>query len=508
MNTVDSGQLHDGVSARDVVSGEPARTYKVRFGRTTGLGAARADSFSFMGRGAIEIDGRWVRIYGRRHRSFRLGEKDQHAFASANVVNVCRSGRVICFGVRLPGEPNKFVWFRAGTADQARQIQADLPQEQTPEFTGSQTELMEFHQRLDRLSPVAPVTPLLVAANVLVFVAMCISGVGFFKPEGAAVLGWGSNFGPLTMGGEWWRLFTAMFVHFGVIHIAFNMWALLQIGRIAERLFGSMRFLLLYVLAGLIASMTSLLWNPEVNSAGASGAIFGILGGLLAFVLNPRNDVPRAVMVEHRNSTLVFAAYSLFYGFAHTGIDNAAHLGGLLSGICMGALLARPLTDEARSSDGSVRLLASISAAIIVMGLLAWPLIHPSPSVAAEQQFQLVLTDFGAKESQAVDASNQLSAKVRQGMSTLDYLRTMDERVLPKWDALFREVNAPDLPEDSRAYPLQQALLRYLGSRCKQFRLLARAARYDNKNLADAARAEQQNGDAAAEEIKKLGDSR
>src|SRR6185437_11968549 len=102
------------------------------------------------------------------------------------------------------------------------QIQADLPQEQTPEFTGSQTELMEFHQRLDRLSPVAPVTPLLVAANVLVFVAMCISGVGFFKPEGAAVLGWGSNFGPLTMGGEWWRLFTAMFVHFGVIHIAFN----------------------------------------------------------------------------------------------------------------------------------------------------------------------------------------------------------------------------------------------------------------------------------------------
>lgn len=508
MNTADSVQPHDGVAVRNIASGEPSGTYKVRFGRTTGLGAKRTDSFSFIGRGTVEIDGRWVRIYGRRRQSFRLGEKDQHAFASANVVNVCRSGRVICFDVSLPGEPNKFVWFRARTEAQARQIQAALPQEQTPEFTGSHAELVEFHQRLDRLSPMAPVTPVLVAANVLVFAAMCLSGVGFFKPDGAAVLRWGSNFGPLTMGGEWWRLFTAMFVHFGIVHIAFNMWALLQIGRTAERLFGSMRFLLLYVLAGLIASMTSLLWNPEVNSAGASGAIFGILGGLLAFVLNPRNDVPRAVMVEHRNSTLVFAAYSLFYGFAHTGIDNAAHLGGLLSGICMGALLARPLNDEARSSDGSVRLLASISAAVIVMGLLAWPLIHPSRSVVAEQQFQLVLTDFGAKESQAVDASNQLSARVRKGMSTLDYLQIMDEQVLPKWGALYREVNAPDLSENSHMYPLQQALLRYLGSRCKQFRLLARAARFDDKALADAARAEQQNGDAALEEIKKLGKSK
>lgn len=508
MNTADSVRPHDGIPVPDDASGEPAGTYKVRFGRATGLGAAKTDSFSFMGRGAVEIDGHWVRIYGRRRRSFRLGEKDQHAFASANVVNVRRSGKAICFDVSFPGEPNRFVWFRAMSESQARQIQTALPQEQTPESTGSQAELMEFHQRLDRLSPAAPVTPVLVAANVAVFIAMCLGGVGFFKPDGAAVLRWGSNFGPLTMGGEWWRLFTAMFVHFGIVHIAFNMWALLQIGRIAERLFGSMRFLLLYVLAGLIASMTSLLWNPEVNSAGASGAIFGILGGLLAFVLNPRNDVPRAVMVEHRNSTLVFAAYSLFYGFAHTGIDNAAHLGGLLSGICMGALLARPLNDEARSSDGSARLLASISAAVIVMGLLAWPLIHPSAGVVAEQQFQLVLTDFAAQESQAVDASNQLSARVRQGMSMLDYLHTMDEQVLPKWEALYREVNAPDLPEGSRMYPLQQALLRYLGSRRRQFRLLARAARFDDKTLADAAMAEQQRGDAAAEDVKKLGRSK
>ena len=143
-----------------------------------------------------------------------------------------------------------------------------------------------------------------------------------------------------------------------------------------------------------------------------------------------------------------------------------------------------------------------------MVGLKAWPLIHPAPAVAAEQQFQLVLTDFAAQESQAVDASNQLSARVRQGMSMLDYLHTMDEQVLPKWEALYREVNAPDLPEGSRMYPLQQALLRYLGSRCRQFRLLARAARFDDKTLADAAMAEQQRGDAAAEDVKKLGRSK
>jgi rhomboid protease GluP len=178
---------------------------------------------------------------------------------------------------------------------------------------------------------------------------------------------WGSNYGPLTTNGQWWRLLTNTFVHFGLLHIAFNMWALYLSGRTVERLLGSTRFVLLYLFAGIAASMTSLLWNPMVNSAGASGAIFGVFGRMLAFVLNPRNAVPQSVMVEHRNSTLAFAGYSLFYGMVHSGIDNAAHIGGLVAGLAMGFLLARPLTSEARRAPKPMGLAVALGVGVIAL---------------------------------------------------------------------------------------------------------------------------------------------
>ena len=105
-------------------------------------------------------------------------------------------------------------------------------------------------------------------------------------------LRFGSNFGPLTWTGQPWRLLTSAFIHFGVIHLAFNMYALYRGGVLTERLYGSARFAVIYLLSAIAGSVVSGWWDPLRNSAGASGAIFGVYGALLVFFAMRRADIP------------------------------------------------------------------------------------------------------------------------------------------------------------------------------------------------------------------------
>jgi len=190
------------------------------------------------------------------------------------------------------------------------------------------------------LPPAKPlVTFTLLAANALVFAAMVVTGASAMEPRAADLLKWGADFGPLMLAGEWWRPFTCMFVHIGVLHLALNMWCLLDLGSVVERLFGRGSFLGLYLLSGLGGSAASLWWNPEIISAGASGAVFGVAGSLAAVLFAKRLPLPPEVTKAKLNSVVVFIGYNVFYGFARTGIDNAAHLGGLAVGFLLGLLL-------------------------------------------------------------------------------------------------------------------------------------------------------------------------
>src|SRR5947209_7981827 len=128
-----------------------------------------------------------------------------------------------------------------------------------------------------------PVTASLVAINIGVFAAMVLSGASIMNP-GNEVVQWGANAGELTLGGEYWRLLTAAFVHIGLIHIAFNMWCLLGLGRLSERLFGRWQTAAIYIFTGIGGNLLSLAHAPDRVSAGASGAIFGIAGAILAGV--------------------------------------------------------------------------------------------------------------------------------------------------------------------------------------------------------------------------------
>jgi rhomboid protease GluP len=192
-----------------------------------------------------------------------------------------------------------------------------------------------------RFTPPTPVvTYTLIAINVLVFLGMLVNGANIMGPTSYQMIHWGANFGPLTVHGQWWRLFTACFLHFGIIHIGFNMWVLYQIGLFTEPLFGPFLYLALYLLAGICGNFISLIVHPMGVGAGASGAIFGVYGGLLAFLLRYRGVVNPAASKAVTRSVLIFLAYNLFYGLADRSTDLTAHIGGLATGFLAGLILA------------------------------------------------------------------------------------------------------------------------------------------------------------------------
>ncbi|MBZ5628062.1 MAG: rhomboid family intramembrane serine protease [Acidobacteriia bacterium] len=221
-----------------------------------------------------------------------------------------------------------------------------------------------------------PITLLLVGINVLLFIAMVVKGVSVTQPTSDQILRWGANFGPLTLQGQWWRLLTAMFVHIGIVHLALNMWALWNLGMLAEYLYGPKTFLALYLLSGLAASLVSIGRNPLAVSAGASGAIFGLAGALIATLYLAHLPTPRSALRSGLVSLIVFAGYSLVYGFLKGGIDNGAHVGGLVSGLLLGSVLSKDFPRQAPRSSPIRPILFPAFAVLLVVGIVAVRYVH------------------------------------------------------------------------------------------------------------------------------------
>ncbi|MDB5272340.1 MAG: peptidase [Chitinophagaceae bacterium] len=177
------------------------------------------------------------------------------------------------------------------------------------------------------------ITPLLINLNVLIFILMISTGVHFFSPTSESLMQWGANFRPTTLEGEWWRLITCCFIHIGVFHLLMNMYALFYIGALLEPYLGKARFITAYLLTGIAASMASLWWHEFTVSAGASGAIFGMYGVFLAMLTT--NLIERETRQALLSSIALFVGYNLLAGLKE-GIDNAAHIGGLASGLLIG----------------------------------------------------------------------------------------------------------------------------------------------------------------------------
>ena len=179
------------------------------------------------------------------------------------------------------------------------------------------------------------VTYVLLAINILVWLAMTAAG-GSTDP--AVLIRFGAKFNPLIVQGQVWRLLTSIFLHAGPMHLFFNSYALFALGVEVERIYGSVRFLIIYLLAGLYGSMMSFAFGADL-SVGASGAIFGLLGTMVAY-FRLHQETFGARGRQRLLSLLGVAGFNLILGFSVPGIDNLAHLGGLVSGAVLGWFLA------------------------------------------------------------------------------------------------------------------------------------------------------------------------
>lgn len=217
-----------------------------------------------------------------------------------------------------------------------------------------------------RISDTKPtVTTALLAINLIVFLAMVFSGVSPVNPKGAELLSWGANY-YVSLTSQPWRLVTANFLHIGILHIAFNMWCLWDLGGLAERIFGGVTLFWIYICCGVSGYLVSLWWNPATLNAGASAAVFGIAGALIAALRLGNLPFPQHAVQSILKSLLTFAGYNLLFGFMIPFISNSAHIGGLLMGLLIGALLAGSLT-----AATPTRLLWQFGVLIVAAALLA-----------------------------------------------------------------------------------------------------------------------------------------
>ena len=346
---------------------------------------------------------------------------------------------------------------------------------------------VDFEVRALLLHPRTPVTSLLLIVCLAMFIAMALAGAGVLAPHGDAPIRWGSNFGPLTTGGEWWRLVTSMFLHFGIAHLAVNMLALWDAGYLVERLYGSLHFLAIYLASGVAGAIASVAWNPWVNSAGASGAIFGVFGALLAYVVDRRNGVPSRAMLSHAVVTVLFLGYSLAYGFLGTNIDNAAHLGGLVAGFGLGFMLATPLApDRPAWRPASIGAAAIAFAAAVAVALQF--VRDTGPAYRAELEFKAAL-DQAIAEGKRMDAAGETSKgafqRFRRGeISRADLIRAIDEdaEFHEREIALFRAM--PLDPGSPTSWPrARDTLVASLELRRDALRLAAKSIRDGNPDV-------------------------
>ena len=186
------------------------------------------------------------------------------------------------------------------------------------------------------------VTYIIMAICIILFILMELSGG---STNSQTLLKYGANLDVLVKNGEYYRLFTCIFLHIGIMHLLCNMYSLYIIGREVENLFGKIKYIIIFILSGIFGSIMSLAFTHNTISAGASGAIFGLLGALLYFGMHYRTYLGEAI----KRSIIPIIVVNLIIGFFAEGIDLAAHIGGLVGGVLVAMMVGVP--DKSKTKD-------------------------------------------------------------------------------------------------------------------------------------------------------------
>lgn len=333
-----------------------------------------------------------------------------------------------------------------------------------------------LHDRLRAALPRLRATWWLIAANLAIFAAMLLNGAGLWHSPNGVQLAWGANFGPATQDGEWWRLVTAMFLHFGVVHLGLNMWALWDGGQWVERMFGSRRFVLIYFAAGLAGNLLSLVTHVgRAVSGGASGAIFGIYGALLGYLWLERDNIQVREFRWLFWGALGFSGATIFFGLIVPGIDNSAHIGGFVTGALMaGCLHATP--------GGGKRRWLSVLALSGALGVLIMKIPPPAYRWGDEKRVRQEIGEF-LRDDQAITKEwLNLMRDGEAGKLSFDQLaERIESGVTDRYEKSFEELSS--LPQNHLlpSQPTLAQLREYAAQRRDASRDLAEGLRKRDK---------------------------
>lgn len=321
-----------------------------------------------------------------------------------------------------------------------------------------------FGDALRERTPLALVTPVLVALNATIFVLMLFGAGAFSDPE--TLVGWGGNFGPRTTNGEWWRLVTTMFVHSGILHLLVNIAGLVQVGLILERLVGRLAFGAVYIAAGVFASLVSLWAHPMAVSVGASGAIFGLYGLLLAssiWGLIQRSTVTMPLTTVKRLAPV--AGVFILYHVATNSLEIAAELSGLAVGFVSGLVLARGVSEH----QPTARQVATVMAATVVIAVASAVPLRGVADVRPEIERIIAIEDRTASAYQTAVDQFKLGAITAGSLAKL-----IDRTIMPELNAVRTRLKAIEgVPPEHQ--PVVAAAEEYLRLRQESWRLRAEA---------------------------------
>lgn len=397
------------------------------------------------GKGTVMIADGCLVLNGRKRRAFAWSKEDERIPLS-RVTDVVVDGRLLRFAeagvTRIMPR-----LLRLSTPKAAEELAALLPKEMSQAGAQLKADNDEFARFMAGGKPW--VTYAVIAINAAIYAWIGVRHGHWMQVPPGLLSDLGGNLGPFTTQGDWWRLFTAMFLHGGLIHVAMNMFAFWEAGRVSERLFGHSRYLAVYVATGLVASIASLNWKQDVVSIGASGAVFGIYGVLLAALALRKDLLPVSVTKRLRTSAMVFVVYALVNTLGKSGIDHAAHIGGLFAGMLLGAALVRPREQG----------IALAFVTLILAGLGVQRAIEVSEPYADERAYRQASMKLFMAESALNKKAMEIMGQI-EDLGGLALSERVDRDLIPGWQELRTGLEATPrvLP---RSRELYEPLLRY-----------------------------------------------
>jgi rhomboid protease GluP len=402
-------------------------------------GPAHARNRDLGGKGQLIVRAEEPRFVfrGKARRLFSAGTPEREiALRSDEIANVIAEGAVVQFTTPhgQSGATKTPFSFSCASADYANAIMDLLPATKDTDFVESEN----FVARIRQLPGGGPlsITNLLLLLNGVVFVVMGFLGAGWVEVASMEpYIRFGANNAAATTDGEWWRLVTCMFLHYGLVHLLLNAWALFQSGQLVERLFGRRLYLLVYFGSGLSGSIATLLWKGDrAWSAGASGAVFGVFGALLGYLLREKQGIPKGIFQPIFKSTLAFAGYNLVFGAIHPNIDNAAHLGGLAGGFVLGWLCALPPDVAVRARLAGPRAWTALAVIAVVVGAGVMLAPRYDYRVGEDRALKALLREEQIREQQIIPEVFAATHSLLAQRGVAEFARRMREEGIPFYE--------------------------------------------------------------------------